>query len=123
MLTLDPVTLADLPQGEVGELVSSGDQVMTGYWRNPEADAQAFFERDGRRYSHNIDPKTGLPVHGVKSVTVISPSAELCDALATAVFVMGPDAGLHLIGQLPDTHCLVIDAQNRMHLSKNMKIN
>ena len=52
---VDPVTLADLPQGEVGELVSSGDQVMTGYWRNPEADAQAFFERDGRRYFRTGD--------------------------------------------------------------------
>lgn len=96
---------------------------VNGFSVATSGDYEQFFERDGRRYSHNIDPKTGLPVHGVKSVTVISPSAELCDALATAVFVMGPDAGLHLIGQLPDTHCLVIDAQNRMHLSKNMKIN
>ena len=86
-------------------------------------DYEQFFERNGVRYSHNIDPKTGLPVHGVKSVTVVSPSAELSDALATAVFVMGPDVGLHFIGQLPDAHCLLIDADNNYHFSKNLKIN
>ena len=52
---VDPVTLQDLPQGEVGELVTSGQQVMLGYWRNPQADAAAFFERDGRRYFRTGD--------------------------------------------------------------------
>lgn len=85
-------------------------------------DYEQFFERDGVRYSHNIDPKTGLPVHGVKSVTVVSASAELSDALATAVFVMGAEVGLHFISQLPETHCLIIDSDNNVHISKNLKI-
>ena len=85
-------------------------------------DYEQFFERDGIRYTHNLDPKTGRPVHGVKSVTVVSPSAELSDALATAVFVMGPEVGLHFIGQLPRTHCVVIDAENKMHVSNNLAI-
>lgn len=85
-------------------------------------DYEQFFERDGVRYSHNIDSKTGLPVSGVKSVTVISRSAELSDALATAVFVMGKEVGLHFIAQLPDTHCIVIDSGNKVHVSKNLKI-
>jgi thiamine biosynthesis lipoprotein len=65
---------------------------------------EQYFEIDGVRYSHNIDPRTGIPVKGIKSVTIISPSAELSDALATAVTVMGTSAGLHLIDQLPDVH-------------------
>lgn len=85
-------------------------------------DYEQFFEYGGVRYTHNIDPKTGLPVRGVKSVTIISASAELSDALATAVFVMGPDAGLHFLEQIPETHGLVIDADNRMYTSKNLKI-
>ena len=51
---------------------------------------------DGKKYSHTIDPKTGLPVSGIKSVTIIAPNAELADALATPVMVMGIKAGLHL---------------------------
>ncbi|MCE7924630.1 MAG: FAD:protein FMN transferase [Haliscomenobacteraceae bacterium CHB4] len=86
-------------------------------------DYEQFFERDGVRYSHNIDPKTGLPVRGVKSVTVVSRSAELSDALATAVFVMGPEVGLYFIGQLPETHCVIVDANNKLHISGNLKIN
>src|SRR5690606_8858021 len=56
-------------------------------------DYERYFEINGERYSHTIDPKNGKPVKGVKSVTIVSPSAELSDALATAVFVMGPEVG------------------------------
>jgi fatty-acyl-CoA synthase len=52
---VDPVTLQELPQGEVGELVTHAPQVMTGYWRNPEADRQAFFELDGKRFFRTGD--------------------------------------------------------------------
>ncbi|HQQ70369.1 MAG TPA: long-chain-fatty-acid--CoA ligase [Alicycliphilus sp.] len=54
-MIVDPATLQELPQGEVGELVTSGQQVMRGYWRNPEADGAAFFERHGRRYFRTGD--------------------------------------------------------------------
>lgn len=84
-------------------------------------DYEQFFMHQNIRYSHSIHPKTGYPVRGVKSVSIISPSAELSDALATAVFVMGPDTGIHLINQLPDTHCILIDDQNRPHFSKNIE--
>lgn len=52
---VDPATLQELPQGEVGELVTHAPQVMTGYWRNPEADRQAFFELDGKRFFRTGD--------------------------------------------------------------------
>ena len=81
---------------------------------------EQYFEIDGVRYSHNIDPRTGVPVRGIKSATIISPSAELSDALATAVTVMGVSAGLNLVDQLPDVHALVIDEQDRIFSSKNI---
>ena len=83
---------------------------------------EQYFEWKGERYSHNIDPKSGLPVKGVQSVSVIGPSAELCDALATAVTIMGPAAGLHLINQLPATHCILVDQRNHMHYSKKIQL-
>lgn len=84
-------------------------------------DYEQFFIHNNTRYSHSIHPRTGYPIHGVKSVSVISPSAELSDALATAVFVMGADTGIHLIDQLPGTHCILVDEQNRPHFSKNIQ--
>ncbi|GAA0539054.1 FAD:protein FMN transferase [Chitinophaga japonensis] len=83
---------------------------------------EQYFERNGVRYSHNIDPVSGQPVPYIKSVTVVSPSAELSDALATAVTVMGKDAGLYLVAQLPQVHCLIIDGQNRVFQSKHINI-
>jgi thiamine biosynthesis lipoprotein len=58
-------------------------------------DYRNFFEKDGRRYSHTIDPRTGYPVaHELVSVTVVHPSAMLADAWATALTVLGPEAGM-----------------------------
>ena len=77
---------------------------------------------NGKKYSHTIDPKTGLPVSGIKSVTIIAPNAELADALATPVMVMGINAGLHLINQLPGISCIIIDENNKLYTSSNIKI-
>ena len=60
-------------------------------------DYRNYFEHDGRRYSHVLDPRTGWPVHhGLTSVTVIASSAATADALATALLVLGPETGLQL---------------------------
>jgi FAD:protein FMN transferase len=77
---------------------------------------------DGKRYSHTIDPKTGLPVTGVKSVSIISPMAELSDALATPVTVMGPRAGLNMINQMKGVACIIIDDENQLFTSKNISL-
>jgi thiamine biosynthesis lipoprotein len=77
---------------------------------------------DGKKYSHTIDPKTGLPVSGIKSVTIIAPNAELADAFATPVMVMGIKAGLNLIDQLPHFHCIIIDDNNKLYTSSHIKI-
>lgn len=77
---------------------------------------------DGKKYSHTIDPKTGYPVAGIKSVTVIGNNAELADALATPVSVMGKEAGLYLINQLPGFSCIIIDDSNTIYTSKNINI-
>jgi FAD:protein FMN transferase len=85
-------------------------------------DAEQFFVKNGIRYSHNIDPRTGHPTTGIKTVTVISNSAELSDALATAVMVMGRDSGLDMINQLPNVHCILADDRNRIFQSNKIKI-
>jgi len=78
---------------------------------------------DGKKYGHIIDPKTGWPVEGIKSVTLVSPDAELSDALATSVFVLGIKKGLDLVNQLKNVECLIIDEQNKIQTSDNLDLN
>lgn len=85
-------------------------------------DYEQYFMHRGIRYSHIINPRSGLPVKGLKSVSVISPGAELSDALATAVFVMGVESGIYFIDQLPAAHCLIIDENNQAFFSKNLEL-
>jgi FAD:protein FMN transferase len=85
-------------------------------------DYEQFFMHKGIRYSHNINPITGFPVKGIKSVSIISQSAELSDALATAVYVMGIDVGLYLLNQLPQVHGIIIDDMNRSFYSNKINM-
>ncbi|RAV55351.1 FAD:protein FMN transferase [Mucilaginibacter rubeus] len=77
---------------------------------------------NGKKYSHTIDPKTGLPVTGIKSVSIICPSAEFADAMATPVTVMGISVGLDLVNQLQQLACVIIDDNNRLYTSSNINI-
>jgi thiamine biosynthesis lipoprotein len=83
---------------------------------------EKFVNFNGTRYSHIIDPRTGYPSTGIISVTVFAPKAELADALATSVFVMGKEAGLDRINQLPKIECIIIDGKGNITKSKNIEI-
>lgn len=77
---------------------------------------------DGKKYSHTINPKTGFPVAGIKSVTIIAPNAEIADAMATPVMVMGTKVGLNLINQIQNIACIIIDDYDRIFTSKDIKV-
>lgn len=85
-------------------------------------DYEKFTQINGRRYSHIIDPRTGIPSQGIVSCTVFAGKAELADAIATAIFVMGVESGLFLIDQLPDIEAILIDDSGIIHRSKNIEI-
>lgn len=76
----------------------------------------------GKKYSHTINPKTGLPVTGIKSVSVISDNAEFADAMATPIAVMGINAGLYLVNQIPALHCIIIDDNNKIYTSNEINL-
>lgn len=86
-------------------------------------DYERFVKFDEKRYAHIIDPRTGYPTTGIKSVTLICPDAELADALATAVFVLGVKKGLGLVNQLQQTDCLIVTDEDEILTSKNLKLN
>ena len=78
---------------------------------------------NGIRYSHIIDPRTGYPATGMISATIFAPSAELADALATSVFVMGIETGLDFINQLDGIECILIDSEGKIVSSQNIDFN
>ena len=83
---------------------------------------EKFVTINGKKYSHTINPATGLPVTGIKSVTIISPNAEIADAMATPVTIMGVKAGINLINQVHQLGCIIIDDNNKIYSSKNINL-
>ncbi|HTE10904.1 MAG TPA: FAD:protein FMN transferase [Chitinophagaceae bacterium] len=83
---------------------------------------EKFVTINGKKYSHTINPKTGLPVTGIKSVTIISPNAEIADAMATPVTIMGVKAGINLINQVHQLGCIIIDDNNNIYSSNNINL-
>ncbi|HLQ77100.1 MAG TPA: FAD:protein FMN transferase, partial [Terriglobia bacterium] len=84
-------------------------------------DYERFFIKDGRRYHHIIDPATGEPSEGCRSVTIVAGSATLADGLSTGVFVMGPKAGMALIEQLPDVEGVIVSSKNEVLVSSGLE--
>jgi len=78
---------------------------------------------NGVRYSHIIDPRTGYPATGIISATIFAPNAEIADALATSIFVMGVDTGLDFVNQIKGIECVIVDENNKLHTSNNIELN
>jgi FAD:protein FMN transferase len=76
----------------------------------------------GKKYSHTIDPGTGYPVTGIKSVTIITTNAEIADAMATPVMIMGIRTGLDMINQIKNIEAVIIDDDDRVYTSNNINI-
>ena len=84
---------------------------------------EKFILVNGQKYSHTINPKTGLPIRGIQSVTIISTNAEIADAMATPVMIMGIRAGLDMINQINNLEAIVVDDYDRVFTSKNIHLN
>jgi len=83
---------------------------------------EKFIIIDGKKYSHTINPRTGLPVTGIKSVTIITTNAEIADAMATPVTIMGVEAGLDLINQMKNIEVIIITDDDKLYTSKNINL-
>ena len=84
-------------------------------------DYERFFERDGVRYHHILDPRTFQPARSCQSVTVIAREGVWADGLDTGIFVMGPERGMELVEQLPDVEAIIVDADGRLLVSSGLK--
>jgi FAD:protein FMN transferase len=106
----------DKPENVFSYLQISGKAVATS------GNYEKYVMIGGKKYSHTIDPKTGLPITGIKSVTIIANNAEFADAMATPISIMGIKAGLYLVEQIPELHCIIIDDNNKMYTSGKINL-
>lgn len=83
-------------------------------------DYERFFDEDGHRYHHIINPATGRPTEGILSVTVIGPDTTMTDGLATTLFVQGAAAGLTLLERFPGYEAVIVDADGRLFYSAGL---
>jgi thiamine biosynthesis lipoprotein len=84
-------------------------------------DYERCFDRDGVRWHHILDPATGLPSRGIRSVTVIGPDATMTDGLDTAIFIMGVEKGMALIGRLDGYEAIVVDDAGKLFYSRGLQ--
>jgi len=84
-------------------------------------DYERFFEVDGKRYHHIIDPRTGYPASSTTSVTVIHSDAATADAAATALFVAGPEQWLSTAHNMGIHEVMLIDKQGTVHMNPAMR--
>lgn len=97
-------------------IVDNGAVVTSG-------DYERFVMFNGVRYAHIIDPRTGYPTTGIKSVSIICANPELADALSTSVFVLGVKQGLYLINQLEGVECMIVTDGNEIKVSNQLELN
>lgn len=103
-------------EGEVAISLPLVDEAIS-----TSGDYERYFDEDGVRYHHIIEPSTGEPAGKVHSATVFGPDAVITDALSTSVFVLGVDEGLRLIATLPDYESVVIDATGQLYYSDGLQ--
>jgi thiamine biosynthesis lipoprotein len=84
-------------------------------------DYERFVVKDGKRYHHILDPRTGYPATKCRSVTVMAKDAVTAEGLTKGIFILGWEKGLALIEKLPGVEAVVVDADNNVHVSKGLK--
>ena len=103
------------PSALIGRIALKNEAISTA------GDYERFFERDGVRYHHILDPNTLRPARGCQSVTIVAKDGVMADGLDTGIFTMGPERGMALIERLADVEGIIVDSGGRMLVSSGLK--
>jgi thiamine biosynthesis lipoprotein len=103
-------------EGEVLVFIDLEDEAIS-----TAGDYERFFERDGVRYHHILDPKTLQPARSCQSVTVIAREGIWADGLDTGIFVMGPELGMKLVEALSNVEAMIVDHKGQVHVSSGLR--
>ena len=106
------------PRGTGGEPFAVVE--LTDATFSTSGDYERFFVKDGVRYHHIVDPKTGEPARECRSVTIVAREAVWADGLSTGVFILGPERGMALVERLPDVDAVIVTADNRVLVSRGL---
>jgi thiamine biosynthesis lipoprotein len=94
---------------------------LTNSTLSTSGDYERFFVKNGRRYHHLLDPDSGMPATGYRSVTIVTDSALLADGLSTGIFILGPQEGMALIEQLNNVEGVIVTSTNDVLISSGLK--
>ena len=103
-------------EGEVLLFVDLQDEAIS-----TAGDYERYFDQDGIRYHHILDPATLQPARGCQSVSVVAKDGVLADGLDTGIFVMGPDRGMELVEHLTDVEAIIVDQAGKVYISSGLK--
>jgi thiamine biosynthesis lipoprotein len=84
-------------------------------------DYERFFEQDGVRYHHILDPRSGYPARLCQAVTVVAEQAALADAVATAAFVLGPELGMAFLRETEGVDGLIVAADGSVEVTTGLQ--
>jgi thiamine biosynthesis lipoprotein len=107
------------PRGPQGQSFATVD--LTDSTFSTSGDYARFFMKDGVRYHHILDPRTGQPARLCRSVTIAAESPVLADAVAKGVFILGPEKGMALVERLPKLEAVIVTAKNEVLVSTGLK--
>jgi thiamine biosynthesis lipoprotein len=107
------------PRGPADRIFAALD--LTDGTFSTSGDYERFFMKDGRRYHHIIDLRVGEPAALCRSVTLVTERAVIADALAKAVFILGPDVGMALIEGTPGVSGVIVSAKNEISISSRLR--
>lgn len=107
------------PRGPLGQYFATIQ--LENHAFSTAGDYARAFVLDGKRYHHIIDPRTGYPATASRSVTVWAPDALTADAVDDAIFILGVEKGLALVESLPGVGAVIVDDENRVHVSHRLE--
>ncbi|MCU1381598.1 MAG: FAD:protein transferase [Acidobacteria bacterium] len=107
------------PRGRDGRTFATVD--LTDSTLSTSGDYARFFIKDGVRYHHILDLRTGQPARLCRSVTIAAASPVLADAVAKGVFILGPEKGMALVERIPDLDAVIVTANNEVLVSSGLK--
>lgn len=106
------------PRGSRGQIIYRVDLVDQAF--NTSGDYERFILKDGKRYHHILDARTGFPSEQIRSVTLLADTAFMADLLDTALLILGPERALEIIEQTPRVEGVIVDARNQVHISSGL---
>jgi thiamine biosynthesis lipoprotein len=107
------------PRAPHGQIIF--DLPVTDQAFNTSGDYERYVIRDGVRYHHILDARTGFPARGSRSVTLLAKDSFTADALDTAIFAVGPERGLKIVAGIPDLEAVIVDAKNQVHVTAGLR--